>query len=41
MKKYTALEMEILMLDTLDVLRTSGYGMDFEDDELPVVPFYP
>ena len=39
MKKYTTLEMEIVVLDSCDVVRTSGdKDIVLGDNELPLVP---
>ena len=41
MKKYTALEMEIVVLEECDIVRTSGgKDIDLGENELPLVPVY-
>ena len=42
MKKYTTLEMELIVLEQFDVIRTSGNqpDIDFDDNELPLVPIF-
>ena len=41
-KKYTALEMELIVLEQFDVIRTSGNqpNIDFDENELPLVPIF-
>ena len=40
MRKYTALEIEIVLMEVNDVVRTSGGGgnIKLDENELPLVP---
>ena len=37
-EKYEQTELEIIRFRTEDVIVTSGGGIDYEEDELPITP---